>query len=386
MNLTLPDLLEAKETLGKLVNILTNDKAKMNPGDTIIVDVGATMYFEKGAGGKINLRRIKLADDNPAAQAKYMRSKQAGEAREQANTKILALLSKVGVEVTDEIRHALPSETSMGNPAVLKDTLQAASTKIAQLERKALQREGTATKSEVVGELKKELSALDWNSPTVLENVLRGDSASSKKLAHFVQDAFDASAKKCATTAVDAARKALNAGKGNDVAITAAHTALLDSLQHVRFALEFEELAKEAVGTVNVLAGEKEANKPALKTDPKFQTTVALLKDRVLANIILRAFVPEVMDQFALVSAEIGRLAEAKTKNAPPVEASVGRLADKVQKLFNGTMFTSTKTKGHIEEIKGTHPKYAAFLIDPAKNSLSGFTAFVKVKQEMGME
>lgn len=386
MNLTLPDLLETRETLGKLVNILKNDTAKMNPGDTKKVDVGATMYFEKGAAGKINLRRIKLADDTSEAQTKYMKSKQAGEAREIAGTKMLALLSKVGVEVSDEIRNALPSKTSMGNPGVLKDTLQDALTKIAQLERKARQRDQTATRSEVVLELKGELSALDWNSPAALENLLRAGSPSSTKLAQFVQDAFDASAKQCAKTAVDAARSALNAGKGNDVAITAAHTALLDSLKQVSFTPEFERLAKEAVGAVNVLAGEKVANNPSLKTDPKFQTTVALLKDRVLANIILRAFVPEVMDQIALVSAEVGRLTEAKTGKAPPAEASVGRLADKMQKLFNGTVFTSSKMKGHIEEIKGTHPNYTSFLKDPAKNSLSGFTAFVKLKQEISME
>lgn len=351
-------------------------------------DTGAplsdTLYFSKGDNGQVNFLKLPVARDTKAAQEKYMRSESAGQARELAGQKLADLFTKAGLQLTDEIRQALPGKTRMGDAKVIKDTLADAGLKLNHLEN-AKSRDVPATMAQTLSALKTDLSALDWTKASSVESLFRGNSASNRLMVGLIGNTFTEGAKQCAATALKAGFDCLHQTKSTDLAAVALHQALLGSLKDIHFTPEVYELAQGMMKLADEVAAEKMQSNSNPSTKTKFdQGTVDKMalkaKDKMLAAILLRTLMTQLSDEMSEMENTYMREASRVSGQPPADELRFARVNDKVMKLFNHTM-RSAQTLSQIDGMKAKLPQYAAFLANEDKNNLNAFVSFRQLEE-----
>ncbi len=343
-----------------------------------------TLYFSKGDNGRVNFLKLPVARDTKAAQEKYMKSESAGQARELAGQKLADLFTRAGLQLTDEIRQALPSKTHMGDARVIRDTLADAGLKLNHLEN-AKSRDMPATLAQTLAALKTDLAALDWTTARSVENLFRGNSDSSRLMVGLIGNTFTEGAKKCAATALKAGYDCLHQTKSADLAAVALHQALLGSLKDIHFTPAVYELAQGMMKLADEVAADKLRSNDNPSAATRFdQTTVdktALkAKEKMLAAILLRTLMTQLSDELSEGENTYQREVSRVTGQPPAGELGFARINDKIMKLFNNTM-ESAQTKAQISSMMAKLPNYAAFLSNKDQNNLNAFISFRQLEE-----
>lgn len=371
--------LERNQTKAVLTELITmiDRKADKKTGATL----SGNIYFTKGSQGNVNLQKISASKDTPSAQQKYLVSAESMQARELAGLKLASLFKKAGIEVTDEIRQALPGKTTIGNVAIIRETITNSLTKLSQME-KSEQSQIPATKKQTLDALKTDLSGITWSDTRSVENLFRGNTTGSKMLVGYLGATFTDSAKKCAAAAIKAGNECLKKTHSADLAMVAAHQTLLASFKEVHFTPELNDLAYALMDLVDEVASEKLSQDPAKYTNETVSTIAAKAKEKMLSTIMLRTLATELTDELTLADLSFRRTAESLSGKTPPPEASFIRIGDKIQKLFNRQSASKTM-QGQLDEMKSTSPQYAGFLSDSMQNNLEAFTALKQLSKDL---
>lgn len=371
--------LERNQTKALLTELITmiDRKEDKKTGAAL----SGNIYFTKGSQGNVHLQKVLASKDTPSVQKKYLASAESIQARELAGFKLESLFKKAGIEVTDEIRQALPGKTTIGNAAIIKETITNSLTKLSQMEKNE-QSQIFATKKQTLDALKTDLSGITWSDTRSVENLFRGNTTGSKMLVGYLGATFTDSAKKCAAAAIKAGNECLKKTHSADLAMVAAHQTLLASLKDVHFTPELNDLAYSMMDLVDEVASEKMSQDPAKYTKETVSTIAAKAKEKMLSTIMLRTLATELTDELTLADLSFRRTAESLSGKAPPPEASFTRIGDKIQKLFNRQSASKTM-QGQLEEMKSTSPQYAGFLSDAMQNNLEAFTALKQLSSDL---
>ncbi len=370
---------QMKSVLEDLSKLMNRDKDKETGAP-----LSNTLYFSKGDNGQVHFIKLPVAKDTKAAQEKYMKSESAGQARELAGQKLADLFTKAGLQLTDEIRLALPSKSHMGDAKVIKDTLVDAELKLNHLEN-AKARELPATMAQTLAALKTDLANLDWNNVKSVENLFRGNTKSSRLMVGLLGEAFTKGAKQCAATAVKAGYDCLYQTKSPDLAAVALHQALLGSLKDIHFTPEVYELAQGMMKLADEVAAEKMQSNSDPSVKKKFdQATVDKIalkgKEKMLATIMLRTLMNQISEELTEMDNTYQREAGRVSGQPPADELRFARIGDKLMKLVNGTM-ESAQSKTQIENMTAKLPAYATFLANKDQNNLKAFIALRQLEE-----
>lgn len=337
------------------------------------------VYFKKGSDGQLVMLKIPEQQDSSKSQQDYMKSSGGAEGRELAAEKLKAIFAKAGIDIHPDLKNALPGKQNAGNIPVIVNYLADAELKMGQ----AVKNEKSkipSTKSEVIAEFESELSSLNWNDIKEAGSLFRENSDSSRRLAGYLESSLTGQIKSLSSTMISAAQSAMTQHKSLDKALLAGHQAMLNGLSKLDFPPEFNDIAFALTDLINDIASKKSnANNHS-----QIGEMANKAKELLPATILLRVFCPDLSDQLAVADRQLSRDAMKVLGKAPGKEETLYRIGDKLQKLFNGQMFMEDKLQPQITLLKPGAPEYAAFVADPAKNSIENFKALARLKQDIG--
>ncbi len=374
--------------LVKLQNLLDDQHGKEK--------MSGTLYTEKAADGTVNLYRTKSESDTVINRALHRFNAHSADARELVRAKIIDVLTQSGLEITEDIRKALPSKTKLGNTTMLRDAIANEKYRfdVAKLHATLQKHLPAGGAKEIAVELKPDLESMDWSRTASVGNLFRGKTDGIKALSAHLAGQFKEAADMCAANALKAGMRSLKETGSPDQAMIAAHEAVLISLKLVQFSPQFKEVVRELTTMVDTVAREKTssgARVPTKAGDPPgdliapnvINDVAKTAKEFVLTTVLLRTLSTELNDSLTLVDRAFRREAETATGHTPSAEFSLTRVQSYVLALLNKADKSETLGGAGKADAKAALPDYMAFLSNPARNNLDEFTALKLLEQEM---
>ncbi len=372
------------QALTRLQNLLRDDDK-----------LSGSLYATKEADGTVNLYRADAKSDSVLNRALHRFNVHSAEARELVRNKIMDVLQQNGLEVTADIRKALPSKTKLGNNAALHDAIANEKFRFDIAQKKSeLQKHMPADAKEVATKLKSDLEAMDWGDARSMGTLFRGKTDGNKALSAYLMGQFKAAADSCVHYVKKAATETLHKTGSMDKAMVAAHEAMLVSLKLVQFSPQFKEVARETMKMVDTVAQEKVASgarhppkageTEGAKIDPQdLRTFAKALKEFVPAALVLRTLSQELVNSLASADRELQREAEALTGQKPPSGFSLIKMQNYVMAKISDADKSVTLGGAGKADVQSAMPDYMAFLGDPDRNNLNEFAAYNFLKQEL---
>lgn len=374
--------------LSRLQNLLADQPGKEK--------MSGTLYAEKAADGTVNLYRVNSETDTKLNRALHRFNTHSADARELVRAKIINVLQETGLEITADIRKALPSKTKLGNTAALRDAIANEKYKFDVAQRQAaLQKHLPAGGAkEIATKLKPDLESMDWSSTASVGTIFRRNTDGTKALSAYLAGQFKDATDMCVANAIKAGSDSLKKTGSPDKAMVAAHEALLVSLKLVQFSPQFKEVVRELTSMVDTVAGEKTssgARVPTKAGDPPgdliapnvINDVAKAAKEFVLTTVLLRTLSTELNDSLALGDRAFRREAETTTGHPPPAEFSLTRAQNYVLALLNKADKSKTLDGTGKADAQAALPDYMKFLADPARNNLNEFISLKLLEQEM---
>ncbi len=378
-----PAINSQTRALDRLQNLLKDDDK-----------LSGSLYAMKEADGTVNLYRTDAKDDTVVNRALHRFNAHSADARELVRTKIMDVLQQNGIDITADIRKALPSKTKLGNTAALHDAIANAKFQFDIAQKKTeLMAHMPASANEIAIKLKSDLESMNWGSLKSVGTLFRGRTDGNQALSAYLMDQFKDVAKTCVSHVKRAASETLHKTGSMDKAMVAAHETLLISLKLVQFSTQFKEVVRETIKMVDTVAAEKMASgarhlakageTEGAKIDPQdLQTFAKALKEFIPAALVLRTLSQELVNNLEPVNRELQREAEALTGIKPPSAFSLTRMQNYVMAGVSGADKSITLGGTGKTDDRAAMPEYMKFLDDATRNNLDEFIAFNALKKE----
>ncbi len=313
--------------------------------------------------GHFLLHRLPAESNGKLARLAYFLSH--GAERQAVRKQVKEFLADKHIELTADIRKALPSRFSSGSASGLLKAMQAASADV----------------DFVVGSFGDELRRLDWLDPKNSKALSRDNSITTTAPARLLAQDFAADAKRIATGVKYEIDAKLLLGYDADEAVKGGFDHLMDEVSKLSFSPAFTKVAKGMSAEVNRVMAQK------LRTesdDGKRQAIAdfgAACRNNIIPSLILRTLTPAIVNEF---------VDENKKGNRPdgsPTLASRGipsqLLTGQLKNQFNPVPSGS----GPNTLAKQDFPKFHAHLESGAwslKTSMPALQALAQEIQQMG--
>lgn len=304
------------------------------------------IFAGKNTLGVMLLHRLPTQSDNQLARLGYFL--RFGSERNQVRQEIKSFLKDKGIELTADIRKALPSRFSAGSAKGLMDALKRASVK----------------EEFVISSFGSTLENLDWNTLKDAKSLSRENSLGMTAPARVNELNFSAQAKTIANDVKNQVKAALDQGHDKDLAMVAGYNALIKQVKEIEINPSFSNVVKGMHREVDRVMAEKLNNTPADKHQAikEFGETC---KKNIIPSLVLRT----------LVSALFNELA-AERKNEPKADGSETLLSKGVDVV----QFTQQLQKQLNEEANGKP------MTDKKTNAKEAFPEFSKLVAKYNTE
>ncbi len=362
-----------------------HDKEKMS----------GTLFAEKAADGSVHLYRISAETDGKLNRALHRFNAHSAEARVLVRAKIVNVLQAYGLEITADIKKALPSKSKLGNTAELRDAIANEKYKFEVAQKKAEKQKHVPAggAKEIAGRMKPDLESMNWSTLASVSTLFRSNTDGTDALSAHLAGEFEDVTQICADNAIKAGTDSLKKTGSPDAAMIAAHKALLVSLKFIQFSPKFKEVVSELLTMVDTVAQEKIASKARVPSkpgdplgaviDPKVINQVAqAAKKFLLSTVLLRTLSTELSENLVLADRSLRREAEAVTGNAPPADFSLKRVLNYVMGLLNKSDKSVTLEAPGKAIAQAALPDYMKFLAS-ADNNLDAFASLKMLEQEI---
>jgi hypothetical protein len=352
---------------------------------------GATsqIHADKTREGKIIFSRASAQNKEAGTVSEHLK---LTVQRQVARDEIKRMLKDSGIELTDDIKKAMPSLTRSGDANSLQQILQSA---ISQQDKLHAQYNNTlsnikiaeATKvdididhtkpNEVKAGFKRELEATNFDSGKV-GIYLRNNSKVAKALTLMFSAAFKPMASSCAKAASDATLKSLTEKKDPDSAMKDGYQALLSSLSTIVLPDEFKAMCVDMAEQIDKSSAEAIQKEPGRAAEI---TKVAnTFKKTIVSSLFLRVLTNQITITLASSQKDMNEIAAEKGVKLKETTL-LQRLAPPLLALINGAE-KQEKNTGKDAKVYDEHPEFKSF-VTSAENNLVDFTAYQALNAQL---
>jgi hypothetical protein len=294
------------------------------------------------------LHRLPTQSDSKLARLSYFL--RFGSERNELRQQIKEFLKDQGIELTAEIRKALPSRFSTGSATGLIDAL-----KKAPVEEKF-----------VVSSFGNTLENLDWGNLKHAKSLSRENSIGMTSSARASGLNFSAQAKSIAAAVISEINTALGADKTPDEAMVEGYTALINQVQEIKINSSFSNVVQGMHKEVDRVMEEKLKNTPANKHQAIKNFGVACKKN-IIPSLVLRTLGPAIINE--LTPERETALKADGTQTLMSKGVDVIKFNQQLQKQLNEEANSERMTDKNTRE-KVNFPKFSA-LADKYNTELS---------------
>lgn len=278
-----------------------------------------SLFTGKSNTGVLLLHRLPKKTDSALVRLAHFLC--LGSERNQVRQQIKSFLKDQGIELTADIRKALPSRFNTGNANALWTAL-----KEAPIEEKF-----------VVKSFGNSLENLDWGDISKAKSLSRDSSLGATAPARLGSIDFKSQAKTIADKAKNAVNKALDQKKTPDEAMVAGYTTLIDEVKKMEIDPSFLNVVNGMQQEVDKVMKEKLENVPQ-DQHQAIKDFGAACKKNIIPSLLLRTLCPALMDEFG-----------PENETAPKEDGSQTLKSRGV----NATQFTSQLIKQFNNEANG---------------------------------
>lgn len=309
-----------------------------------------SIFAGKSNLGVMLLHRLPTQSDSKLARLSYFL--RFGSERNELRQQIKEFLKDQGIELTSDIRKALPSRFSTGNATGLMEAL-----KKAPVEEKF-----------VVSSFGNTLENLDWGNLKDAKSLSRENSIGMTSPARVSRLNFSAQAKNIAAEIISLINTALESGKTPDEAMVVGYTVLINQVQKIDINSSFSNVAQGMRKEVDRVMAEKLKNAPADKHQAIKDFGAACTKN-IIPSLVLRTLGPALFNELAPEKQTAPKADGTQTLISKGVD--VITLAQQLQKQLNEEANGSPMTEKNTQE-KVNFPKFSTLVANyNAKLSLT---------------
>lgn len=316
--------------------------------------------------------RVKSSQDGRLAKLLHFVSMFPERAKMRAEIK--TLLKANGVEITNDIKKALPNSISLGNSIKLAKQIRAS----------LLSKAGNISGPQgLLSLIKLELYQANWSDKNSTGTFMRGNSASQIGLGNLLTtDQIKAECQSIAKKAVDQGRKQLqgkNLSAGDyDNAMLEIYKTTLQSVCKIKLPDSFTDLAIDMTKLIDQVATEMSGNHDATAVKQISEE----MKKLVTASMMLRTYSQALSDS---LKTEMEKLHEEITNNDRQAEIPANftgyDIGQYLMKLFSGKTIKLAEFEG--KKTAEQFPKFTGFLADPKTNNLENFSSLKTLQQSI---
>lgn len=299
-----------------------------------------SLFTGKSNSGTLLLHRLPKKDDTRLV--RFVHFLRLGSERNQVRQEIKSFLKDQGIELTNDIRKALPSRFNTGNAKALWNAM-----KEAPIEEKF-----------VVKSFGNLIENLNWGDIRKTKNLSRDSSLAATAPKRLSSLNLSTQAKDIAAGVISKINSALDATKTPDEAMVAGYTELINQIKKIEISDSFSNVVKGMRQEVDRVMAEKLKNAP----DDKHQAIRdfgAACKNNIISSLLLRTLSPELTNEFIPESNDKPKKDGSETLKQKGV--NVSQLAQQLQKQLNeegnATPMTDKKTNA-----KEDFPKFSALV------------------------
>jgi hypothetical protein len=308
--------------------------------------------------------------------------------RQAARNEIKRMLKQSGIEITHEIKKAMPSIKHQGDAnsllALLLDNKEikiALHDKIKGDGKAALQAAQNklpipTNQTELLSSFEYELEKTDI-SPSQASTFIRHDCNATKGMAAIFKKDFVQTSKDIAQNVKNSISHSFNSGSSSDEALTSGYKTLLDNLKSLKFSDEFCNFSKQMSKKIDDLADKKIEENPA--NAKAIRATANLYKEKLLAVFTLRTFLPALNAELLVINSDVEK-SVTKNNNSIDEDLKPSKFADIITKLINNADMSA---KIGPSKLASSNPIFVKFILDKSENNLSNFSALQNLQKEI---
>lgn len=346
---------------------------------------GTAQLHAKTENGKIIFYR---AANNSKTAGNLSEHLSLAPERQSARNEIKRMLKQSGVEITHEIKKAMPSFKHQGDANSLlvllldnKEIKNALNDKIKADAKATLQAAQKklpvpTTQKELLSSFEYELNGTEISSSKA-STFIRHDCNATKGMAAIFKKDFIQTSKDIAENVKNSITQSFNTGSGSDEALTAGYKTLLDNLTTLKFSDEFCNFSKQMSKKIDDLADKKMEENPA--NAKEISATANLYKEKLLAVFTLRTFIPALNDELLGINSDVAKSAQINNKSIDG-DLKPSKFADIITKLINNA---DMSTKIGEAKVASSNPVFVNFILDKSENNLSKFSALQNLQKEI---
>jgi len=353
---------------------------------------GATsqIHAEKNKEGEIIFSRATASNKNAGTVSEHLK---LTTQRQTARDEIKRLLKDSGIEITADIKKAMPSLTRGGDANTLKLVLQSAVTQQEKLHQQYQQTLDNVKKadasnvakkidhtkpSEVKDGFQRELDASKFESGKT-GTYLRNNSPTAEALAKVFTAAFTPIADSCSKAALDATLKSLKENKDPDLAMKAGYQALLDSLSSITLPVAFTTMCLDMAEQISNSADKAIQDEPGRAEE--IRTVADTFKNTIVSSLFLRVLTNQITVTLMNSQQSMNDTAAAAGVELKPTSL-MQRLAPPLLALINGAK-NQEKNTGKSSRVYDDHPDFKNFVTNNTVNNLENFTAYQQLNAQI---
>jgi len=306
-----------------------------------------SLFTGKSNTGVLLLHRLPKKTDSALVRLGHFL--RLGSERNQVRQEIKSFLKDQGIELTADIRKALPSRFNNGNAKALWTAL-----KEAPIEEKF-----------VVKSFGNSLENINWDDIKKSQSLSRDGSLAATAPARLSSIDFKSQAKTIANATKTAVNTALDQNKTPDQAMVAGYTTLIDEVQKMKIDPSFLKVVNEMEQEVDRVMAEKLKNAPSVQHQA-INDFGAACKKNLIPSLLLRTLCPALTTEFGPENKTAPKEDGSKTLQSKGV--NVTQFTSQLMKQFNNeangktiTVYKS-KEKEQFPEFSALAAKYNAEL------------------------
>ncbi len=379
-----------KPALIRPVSAELNQFVQKLDNSSAITGATSQIHAEKNREGKVIFSRANASNKDAGTVAEHLK---LTTSRQVARDEIKRMLKDSGIELTDDIKKAMPSLTRAGDANSLQHILQSA---ISQQEKSHAQYNSTldnlkkadASKvamkidhtnpDEVKAGFKRELTATNFERMKV-GTYLRSNSPTAISLTKMFTAAFAPIASTSANTAINTTLKSLTDNKNPDLAMKDGYQALLSSLSTIVLPDDFKAMCIDMAEEINKSSAE------AIAKEPNRAAEIKEVADTFKKTIVSSLFLRVLTNQITLTLNDAQEnMAKIATKQGVKLKETslMLRLTPPLLALINGAQ-KQEKNTGKDAKVYDEHPEFKNFVTDSSKNNLNSFTAYQQLNAQI---
>ncbi len=345
----------------------------------------AAQLHAKNENGKVIFYRAK---DNSKTAGNISEHLKFSTNRQLARDEIKRMLKQSGIEITHEIKKAMPSIKHQGDVNSLRVLLMDnKEIKNALADMKKAEEKANLTaaqkklpvptnQKELLHSFEFELGSTELRQSEV-GTFIRFDSNTTKGMAALFKKDFIQTSKDISENVKNTISQEFNSGRSSDEALTAGYKTLLNNLNSIKFSDEFCSFTKDMSKKIDNLANKKIEENPA--KEKEIRASSNNYKEKLLAVFTLRTFTPTLNDALLAISSEVEKLA-ANNNKIIDEDLKPTKFADIITKLLNNANMSTKIGEG---KIAANNPVFVNFILNKSENNLSNFSALRSLQKEI---